>query len=94
MPDSTEILAYPKSDTQIPVNSDESDEEPCELAAEPNWRNKNDKKAKRAYLDACPGWDTFNINKKHVILGVLQNGNISSVLKIGSSSIIVKNTWF
>jgi len=34
-----------------------------ELAAKQNWRNKNDKKIKRTYLDACPGWDTSNINK-------------------------------
>jgi len=26
------------------------------------------KKVKRTYLDACPGWDTFNIHKKHVIV--------------------------
>jgi len=50
-------------DTKLSVNSDKSDEEPCELAAKQNWRNKNDKKIKRTYLDACPGWDTSNINK-------------------------------
>jgi len=89
---STEAVTYPKLDTKLSVNSDESDQEPCELAAEQNWRNKNDKKTKRVYLDACHGWDTFNINKKHITLGVLQNGNISPVLKVGASNIIVKNT--
>lgn len=43
---------YTKLDTKMSVNSDESNEEPSELAAEQNWRNKNDEKAKRAYLDA------------------------------------------
>ncbi|EFN80653.1 hypothetical protein EAI_03572, partial [Harpegnathos saltator] len=33
-----------------------------------------------------------NINKKHITLGVLLNGNICPVLKVGSNNIIVKNT--
>jgi len=65
---SKEAVTYSKLNTKLSVNSDESDQEPCELAAEQNWRNKNDKKTKRVYVDACYGWDTFNINKKHVTL--------------------------
>jgi len=68
---STEVITNSKLDTKILLNSDESDEKPCELAVEQNWRNKNDKKVKCTYLDACPGWDTFNIHKKHVIVSVL-----------------------
>jgi len=38
-----------------------------------------------------PDWEMFNINK-NVALGILQNGNISPILKIGSNNVIVKNT--
>lgn len=37
---STEIVTCPKLDIKLSVNSDKSDEEPRELAAEQNWRNK------------------------------------------------------
>jgi len=66
----TKVVTHSKLDKKL-SNSDKLAEESCELAAEQNWRNKNEKKTKRVYLDACPGWDIFNINKKHITLDVL-----------------------
>lgn len=63
---STEVVTHPKLYKKLLENSDESAEGSCELTAEQNSqnRNKNEKKTNLVYLDACPGWDTFNINKK------------------------------
>jgi len=41
---STEVVTHPKLNKKLSENSDESAEESCELAAEQNWRNKNEKK--------------------------------------------------